>query len=65
MLDKTTAVTTFHKLINEIQDHTTSGSIKKRLRALTRIIDLFAAGASHYSGNRSNCSAKCSKRLLL
>ena len=64
MLDKTTAVTTFHKLINEIQDHTTSGSIKKRLRALTRIIDLFAAGASHYSGQQVELFGEVFKTLV-
>jgi uncharacterized protein (DUF2336 family) len=49
MPDKTTAMTTFHSLINEIQDTTASGSTKRQVRALTRITDLFAAGSSRYS----------------
>jgi uncharacterized protein (DUF2336 family) len=49
MLDDTTAMTTFHSLINEIQDTTPSGSAKKQLRALTRLTDLFAAGSGAYS----------------
>src|SRR6267142_1032922 len=49
MLDETTAMTTFHSLINEIQDTTASGSTKRQLRALTRITDLFAAGSGRYS----------------
>jgi uncharacterized protein (DUF2336 family) len=49
MLDEPAAVTTFHNLIDELQDHTTSGSIKRQLKALARITDLFAAGSSHYS----------------
>jgi uncharacterized protein (DUF2336 family) len=64
MLDKTTAVTKFHKLINEIQDHTTSGSIKKQLRALTRLTDLFAAGASHYSGQQVELFGEVFKTLV-
>jgi uncharacterized protein (DUF2336 family) len=49
MLDDTTAMTTFHSLINEIQDTTPSGSAKRQLRALTRLTDLFAAGSGAYS----------------
>ena len=49
MPDETTAMTTFHSLINEIQDTTPSGSAKRQLRALTRITDLFAAGSGAYS----------------
>jgi uncharacterized protein (DUF2336 family) len=49
MLDETTAMTTFHSLINEIQDTTASGSTKRQIRALTRITDLFAAGSGRYS----------------
>jgi len=64
MLDKKTAVTKFHKLINEIQDHATSGSIKKQLRALTRITDLFAAGASHYSGQQVELFGEVFKTLV-
>ncbi len=64
MLDETAAVTTFHKLINEIQDHTTSGSIKKQLRALTRMTDLFAAGSSHYSGQQVELFGEVFKALV-
>lgn len=38
-----------YSLINEVQDATTSGSTKRQLRALTRITDLFLAGAARYS----------------
>ena len=64
MLDETAAVTTFQKLINEIQDHTTSGSIKKQLRALTRISDLFAAGSSHYSERQIELFGEVFKTLV-
>lgn len=64
MLDETAAVTTFHKLINEIQDHTTSGSINKKLRALTRITDLFAAGSSHYSEQQIELFGEVFKTLV-
>src|SRR6185369_6125583 len=64
MLDETAAVTTFHKLIDEIQDHTTSGSIKKQLRALTRITDLFAAGSSQYSGQQVELFGEVFKALV-
>ena len=64
MLDETAAVTTFHKLINEIQDHTTSGSIKKQLRALTRMSDLFAAGSSHYSEQQIELFGEVFKTLV-
>lgn len=49
MPDDTTVMTTFHSLINEIQDTTASGSTKRQLRALTRITDLFAAGSGAHS----------------
>lgn len=64
MRDETAAVTTFHELINEIQDHTTSGSVKKQLRALTRITDLFAAGSSHYSGQQVELFGEVFKALV-
>ena len=49
MPDKTTAMTTFNSLIDDIQDTTASGSTKRQIRALTRITDLFAAGSGRYS----------------
>jgi len=64
MIDETAAVTTFHTLINEIQDHTTSGSIKKQLRALTRMTDLFAAGSSHYSAQQVELFGEVFKALV-
>ena len=64
MLDETAAVTTFHKLINKIHDHTTSGSSKKQLRALTRISDLFAAGSSHYSEQQIELFGEVFKTLV-
>lgn len=64
MLDETAAVTTFHKLINELQDHTTSGSVKKQLKALTRITDLFAAGSSHYSEQQVELFGEVFKTLV-
>jgi uncharacterized protein (DUF2336 family) len=42
-------MTMFSSLIDEIQDTTVSGLTKRRLRALTRITDLFVAGAGHHS----------------
>jgi uncharacterized protein (DUF2336 family) len=42
-------MTLFASLINEIQDTTESGLTKRQLRALTRITDLFVAGAGRYS----------------
>jgi len=42
-------MTMFSSLINEIQDPTVSGLTKRQLRALTRITDLFVAGAGRYS----------------
>src|SRR6476646_8552359 len=64
MLDETAAVTTFHKLINKIQDHATSGSSKKQLRALTRISDLFAAGSGHYSEQQIELFGEVFKTLV-
>jgi hypothetical protein len=64
MLDETTAVTTFHTLIDDIQGHATSGSTKKQLRALTRITDLFAAGSSHYSGQQVELFGEVFKTLV-
>jgi uncharacterized protein (DUF2336 family) len=64
MIDETASVTTFHKLIKEIQDHTTSGSIKKQLRALTRMTDLFAAGSSHYSAQQVELFGEVFKALV-
>ena len=64
MRDETAAVTTFQNLIDEIQDHTTSGSVKKQLRALTRITDLFAAGSSHYSGQQIELFGEVFKTLV-
>ena len=49
MPDKTTAMTTFNSLIDDIQDTTASGSTKRQIRALTRITDMFAAGSGRYS----------------
>ncbi len=43
------AMTMLYSLVHEVQDATTSGSIKRQLRALTRITDLFLAGAGRYS----------------
>jgi len=42
-------MTTFQTLIDEIQDSQITGSTKKQLKALTRITDLFVAGAGRYS----------------
>jgi uncharacterized protein DUF2336 len=64
MLYETAAVTTFHKLVDEIQDQTTSGSTKKQLRALTRITDLFAAGSSQYSGQQVEMFDEVFKTLV-
>ena len=61
---ETKAVTTFHALISEIQDYTPSGSIKKQLRALARITDLFAAGAGHYSGQQIELFDEVFKALV-
>jgi uncharacterized protein (DUF2336 family) len=49
MSDETMAITMFSSLINEIQDATVYGFTKRRLRALTRITDLFVAGSGRYS----------------
>jgi len=51
-------------LINKIQDHTTSGSSKKQLRALTRMSDLFAAGSSHYSEQQIELFGEVFKTLV-
>lgn len=42
-------MTMFSSLINEIQDSTVSGLTKRQLKALTRITDLFVAGAGRHS----------------
>jgi uncharacterized protein (DUF2336 family) len=42
-------MTMFSSLISEIQDATVYGRTKRRLRALTRITDLFVAGSGRYS----------------
>ena len=47
--DEINGMTMLYSLIHEVQDATTSGSIKRQLRALTRITDLFLAGAGRYS----------------
>jgi len=44
-----TEMTVFDSLINEIQEGQLSRSTKRQLRALTRITDLFVAGAGRYS----------------
>src|SRR5207245_5699261 len=64
MPDETTAMTTFHSLINEIQDTTASGSTKKQVRALTRITDLFAAGSSRYSAQQIELFDEIFKTLV-
>jgi uncharacterized protein (DUF2336 family) len=47
--DEMTGMTMIYSLVNEIQDATSSGSVKRQLRALTRITDLFLAGGARYS----------------
>jgi uncharacterized protein (DUF2336 family) len=47
--DEITGMTMIYSLVNEIQDATSSGSVKRQLRALTRITDLFLAGGARYS----------------
>jgi uncharacterized protein (DUF2336 family) len=42
-------MTTFSSLINEIQNTPISGATKRQLRALTRIANLFVAGAGRHS----------------
>jgi len=42
-------MTTFSSLINEIQTTPISGATKRQLRALTRIANLFVAGAGRHS----------------
>ena len=42
-------MTTFSSLVNEIQDAPISGHTQRQLRALTRITDLFVAGAGRHS----------------
>lgn len=64
MRDKTTALTTFHALINEIQDTTVPESTKKQVRALTRIADLFAAGSSRYSEQQIEVFGEVFKTLV-
>ena len=64
MLDETAEVTTFHTLIDEIQDQATSGATKKQLRALTRITDLFAAGSSGYSEQQVELFGEVFKTLV-
>jgi uncharacterized protein (DUF2336 family) len=44
-----TNFSSFSSLIDEIQDPKASGSTKRRLKALTRITDLFVAGAGRHS----------------
>ena len=64
MLDETAAVTTFHKLISEVQGQTKSGSIDKQLSALMRIVDLFAAGSGRYSGKQVELFGEVFKALV-
>ncbi len=47
--DEIIGMTMLYSLVQEVQDATTSGSIKRQLRALTRITDLFLAGGARYS----------------
>jgi hypothetical protein len=42
-------MTTFHSLVQEVQDAATSGSTTRHVRALTRMTDLFLAGSARYS----------------
>jgi uncharacterized protein (DUF2336 family) len=49
MSDEPMAMTMFSSLIDEIQDTRVSQLTKKRLRALTRITDLFIAGSGRHS----------------
>jgi uncharacterized protein (DUF2336 family) len=49
MSGETIATKMFSDLIDEIQDTTISGLTKRRLRALTRLTDLFIAGSGRHS----------------
>jgi uncharacterized protein (DUF2336 family) len=58
------ATTMFYSLINEIQDTTVSGSTKRQLKALTRVTDLFAAGAGRYSKQQTELFGEVFKALV-
>ena len=64
MSDETMATTKFSSLIDEIQDTTVSGLTKKRLRALTRITDLFVAGSARYSDRQIELFDEVFKSLV-
>src|SRR5260370_19251326 len=49
MSERAPAMTTFSSLVNEIQDAPISGHTQRQLKALTRITNLFVAGAGRHS----------------
>jgi uncharacterized protein (DUF2336 family) len=55
---------TFASLINEIQDTPVSGLTKRQLRALTRITDLFMAGAGRHSKKQTELFDEVFKTLV-
>ena len=57
-------MTKFSSLIDEIQDTAGSGLTKKRLRALTRITDLFVAGSARYSDRQIELFDEVFKSLV-
>ena len=57
-------MTMFHSLISEIQDTTVSGLTKRQLRALTRITDLFVAGAGRYTRKQTELFDEVFKILV-
>jgi uncharacterized protein (DUF2336 family) len=57
-------MTTFQTLIDEIQDSPISGSTRKQLKALTRIADLFAAGAGRHSTQQVELFGEVFKTLV-
>jgi uncharacterized protein (DUF2336 family) len=61
---ETLAMTMFYSLINEIQDTTASGLTKRQLRALTRITDLFVAGAGRHSKQQTELFDEVFKTLV-
>jgi len=57
-------MTTFQTLIDEIQDSQITGSTKKQLKALTRITDLFVAGAGRYSTRQTELFDEVFKTIV-
>jgi uncharacterized protein (DUF2336 family) len=51
-------------LIDELQDRELSGSTKRQLKALTRITELFVAGAGRYSGHQIELFDEVFKTLV-